>query len=144
MNDKSGRQFVDTNILVYAHDISAGEKHERTKDLITHLWNSGNGCLSIQVLQEFYVTIVQKVARPLRPEMAAQIISDLSQWKLHIPIVSDVLEAIDIHQRNKLSFWDALIICSAKKLGCAILWTEDLNTDQCYEGVKVLNPFTLN
>jgi len=75
--------------------------------------------------------------------MAAQIISDLSQWKLHIPIVSDVLEAIDIHQRNKLSFWDALIICSAKKLGCAILWTEDLNTGQCYEGVKVLNPFTL-
>jgi predicted nucleic acid-binding protein len=141
MNDNSGWQFVDTNILVYAHDISAGDKHIRAKDLINELWNSGRGSLSIQVLQEFYVTVVQKVARPMQPQMAVKIISDLSTWRLHVPDVSDLLEAIDIQQRNRLSFWDALIICSAKKLGCVMLWTEDINSGQLYEGIKAQNPF---
>jgi predicted nucleic acid-binding protein len=73
--------------------------------------------------------------------MAARIISDLSAWRLHVPDVSDILEAIDIQQRNKLSFWDALIICSAKKLGCVVLLTEDFNSGQLYEGIRVQNPF---
>ncbi len=141
MNDNSGWQFVDTNILVYAHDISAGDKCIRAKELINELWNSGRGSISIQVLQEFYVTVVQKAARPMQPQMAAKIISDLSTWRLHVPDVSEVLEAIDIQQRNRLSFWDALIICSAKKLGCVVLLTEDLNSGQLYEGIKAQNPF---
>lgn len=142
MNGNYEWRFVDTNILVYAHDTSAGDKHIQAKALLQDLWNSGHGCLSIQVLQEFYVTVVQKVARPLNPEMASRIVSDLSQWRLHVPEVNDVLEAIDIHQRNRLSFWDALIVCSAKKLGCTVLLTEDLNSGQFYEGVKTKNPFT--
>lgn len=141
MSDNITWQFVDTNILVYAHDASAGDKHIRAKTLIHNLWDSGHGCLSIQVLQEFYVTVVQKIARPMQPEIAAMIISDLSQWRMHVPDIDDVLEAIDIHQRNRLSFWDALIICSAKKLGCADLFTEDLNNGQIYEGIKAQNPF---
>ena len=84
---------------------------------------------------------MQKVARPMRSEMAAKIISDLSAWRLYVPDVSDILEAIDIQQRNKLSFWDALIICSAKKLGCVVLLTENLNSGQLYEGIKAQNPF---
>ena len=134
-------QFVDTNILVYAHDVSAGNKHVRAKSLISDLWNSGHGCLSTQVLQEFYVTMVQKVAKPMQPEIAARIISDLSQWRLHVTDVDDILEAVDIHQRNRISFWDALIICSANKLGCALLLTEDLSSGRLYEGIKALNPF---
>lgn len=56
MTGKNGdRQFVDTNVLVYAHDTSAGEKHARAKALVTELWQSANGCLSVQVLQEFTV-----------------------------------------------------------------------------------------
>jgi len=141
MSANPGWQFVDTNVLVYAHDITAGSKHIQAKALISALWDSGHGCLSIQVLQEFYVTVVQKVSNPLQPEVTARIISDLSQWRLHVPEVDDVLEAIDIHQRNKLSFWDALIICSAKKLGCTELLTEDLNNGQFYEGVQAQNPF---
>jgi len=144
MDDNHVWQFVDTNILVYAHDVSAGDKQVRAKNLISNLWNSGYGCLSVQVLQEFYVTMVQKVARPVQPEAAVRIISDLSQWRLHLPEVDDVLEAIDIHQRNRLSFWDALIVCSAKKLGCAVLFTEDLNSGQFYEGIKAQNPFVLS
>jgi len=141
MNDSTGWQFVDTNILIYAHDTSAGSKHIRAKNLVIELWESGCGCLSIQVLQEFYVTVVQKINKPIKPEMAASIIADLSQWRLHIPDVDDVLEAIEIHRRNSLSFWDAMIICSAKKLGCTVLFTEDLNSGQLYEGVRVKNPF---
>ncbi|HHY45748.1 MAG TPA: PIN domain-containing protein [Firmicutes bacterium] len=142
MRGDFGRQFVDTNILVYAHDVSAGIKHHRARTLITDLWNTGNGCISLQVLQEFYVTVCQKTRKPLGPEVAARIISSLSQWHLHVPDVEDILEAIDVHQRNRLSFWDALIICSAKRLGCDVVWTEDLNPGQSYEGIKVLNPFS--
>ncbi len=134
-------QFVDTNILVYAHDVSAGNKHTRAKSLINDLWNSGYGCLSTQVLQEFYVAVVQKVPKPIQPEIAAGIISDLSQWRLHVTGADDILEAINIHQRNRISFWDALIICSANKLGCEVLLTEDLSNGQYYEGTKALNPF---
>jgi predicted nucleic acid-binding protein len=143
MNDDTGtRQFVDTNILVYAHDVNAAEKHESAKSLITRLWYSGGGCLSIQVLQEFYVTVVQKLAKPLPSATAAEIITDLSQWRLHIPDVDDILEAITIHQQNNISFWDALIIRSAIKLECTVLWTEDLNPGQYCASVKILNPFT--
>lgn len=141
MNDKSGLQFIDTNILVYSHDISAGEKNLKAKSLLTDLWNSRKGCLSIQVLQEFYVTVTKKVAAPVNSEFAAQIISDLSCWKIHAPKVNDILNAIDIKQRFCLSFWDSLIIVSAKKLNCEIIWSEDLNSGQVFDGIKVMNPF---
>ncbi len=142
MNENSNLQFIDTNVLIYAHDTSAGAKHERAKSLIASLWDTGNGCLSIQVFQEFYVTVVRKIEQPLNPEMASQIISVLATWRVHVPDVADVLEAIQIQQRNKLSFWDSLMICSAKSLGCGTIMTEDLNNGQYYEGVKVMNPFT--
>lgn len=143
-NEKRERQFIDTNILVYAYDITAGEKHEQAKRLIIDLWNSRKGCLSIQVFQEFYVTIVKKVASPIKPEDVYRIISDLGLWSTHVPTVEDVLEAIDIQQRNNLSFWDSLIVCSANRMRCDVIYSEDLNNGQVYEGVKVINPFTIN
>lgn len=142
MSDSFSRQFVDTNILVYAHDVSAGHKHEVARKLVVDLWASRLGCLSLQVLQEFYVTVVQKVKKPLLPEKAAQIISCLGEWRVHLPDPGDVLEAIDIQQRNQLSFWEALIITSALKLDCEVIWTEDFNSGQRYEGVLALNPFS--
>ncbi|MEW6171612.1 MAG: PIN domain-containing protein [Bacillota bacterium] len=135
------RQFVDTNILVYAHDISAAEKHTIAKTLVSEIWRSGNGCLSVQVLQEFYVTVTQKVRKPLSPENASRIIADLSFWHVHAPDATDVLRGIEIQQRYKISFWDAMIIRSAKVLGGAIIWSEDLPPGQFYEDVRVVNPF---
>lgn len=140
MNAK--RQFVDTNILVYGFDRSASEKSDRARGLMTELWKSGHGCVSTQVLQEFYVTVVKKVTRPLAPTIAAQVILDLSRWATHVIGVEDILAAIEIHQKHGLSFWDALIIQSAKFLGCEVLWTQDLNTGQIYEGIRVMNPFS--
>jgi predicted nucleic acid-binding protein len=144
MSDVSQLQFVDTNILIYAHDRSAGPKHLRAKALIQELWESGSGCLSIQVLQEFYVNVTRKVAQPLTPESAAQIIGDLSVWSVHRPSVDDVLYAIRLQSRFQLSFWDAMILASALQLGCQVLWSEDLNPAQVYEQISVVNPFGSN
>lgn len=141
MEDNIGLQFVDTNILVYAYDVSADKKHEIAKELLKELWDTRRGCLSTQVLQEFYVTVTKKVKKPLSPSQASQIISDLGVWKLDTPDVGDILEAIKISQRYIISFWDSLIICSAINLNCDIIWSEDLNPEQYFDKVKVINPF---
>ena len=141
MSEPSDLQFVDTNVLIYAHDHSTGDKHIRARDLIRTLWQSGEGCLSIQVLQEFYVNVTQKVAKPLTPDLAAQIIADLSVWQVHRPGVEDVLDAIRLQGRHQISFWDAMIIVSAIQLGCQTIWSENLNPGQAYDRVTVVNPF---
>ena len=141
MSEPRDLQFVDTNVLIYAHDRSAGEKRIRARDLIRELWHSGDGCLSVQVLQEFYVNVTQKVARPLGPDLAARIIADLAAWQIHRPGVQDVLDAIDLQRRQAISFWDAMIVTSAIQLGCQRIWSEDLNPGQAYDGVMVDNPF---
>jgi predicted nucleic acid-binding protein len=135
------RSFVDTNILVYAHDATAGQKRERARALLTELWASGEGCLSVQVLQEFFVTVTRKVPKPLDAASAAAIVADLSHWRVHSPRSDDVLSAIGSHRRQDISFWDAMIVCSAASLGCGTLYSEDLNPGQQYEGVRVRNPF---
>jgi len=72
------RQFVDTNVLVYAYDVTAGDKHSRARALVNELWDTREGCLSVQVLQEFFVTTTRKIPRPLEAPAAAQIIDDLT------------------------------------------------------------------
>ena len=141
MSARSGYQFVDTNVLVYAHDTSAGAKRDRAVALLEALWESRLGCLSIQVLQEFYVTITRKVARPLESSAAAQILADLAVWRVHVPGVQDVLDAIGIQCRYGIAFWDAMVLQSALRSGCETVWSEDLNPDQVYDGVRVVNPF---
>jgi predicted nucleic acid-binding protein len=132
-------QFVDSNILIYAYDVTAGAKHEQAKALVAELWASRDGCLSIQVLQEFYLTVTRKVARPVAGVMAAEVVADLAAWRVHAPFVEDVNQAIAIHRRYAISFWDAMIVRSAAQLGCATLWSEDLSSGQVYEGVRVHN-----
>ena len=141
MNGERAFHFIDTNILIYAYDVEAGRKHERAKQILATLWRRETGCISIQVLQEFYVVATRKIAKPLSPQVASQIIADLALWRVHQPNVADVLNAIDIQQRYDLSFWDAMIIHSAMVLDCSILWSEDLNHSQTYQQVQVRNPF---
>jgi predicted nucleic acid-binding protein len=135
------RRFTDTNVLVYAHDVTAGDKHDRARALLEELWQTREGCLSVQVLQEFFVTTTRKIPKPLAAPAAAQIIADLAHWHVHAPAARDVLAAIDIHQRTGASFWDAMILRSAQELGCQTLYSEDLNSGQTYAGVQVSNPF---
>ena len=124
------RQFVDTNVLVYAYDVTAGDKHTRARTLVEELWGTREGCVSVQVLQEFFVTATRKIPKPLDASAAAQIVGDLAHWHVHAPAAGDVLAAIDIHQRTGASFWDALIVRSAKELGCGTLHSEDLIAGQ--------------
>jgi predicted nucleic acid-binding protein len=132
-------EFVDTNILVYAHDADAGARHSRAVDLLTRLGQDEAGALSIQVLLEFYSAATRKLF--MDSDEAEAVISDLADWTTHRPGHADVLRAIELHQRYKLQWWDALILNSAIQLNCSILWTEDLNHGQKYETVTVRNPF---
>jgi predicted nucleic acid-binding protein len=141
MNDDAEFHFVDTNVFVYAYDQSAGIKQEKAGALLQRLWRSGKGCLSLQVLQEFYVIVTRKIQSPLPVNEATQIIKDLRGWQIHRPTVEDVLGAITIQTRFGISFWDALILRSASQLECATIWSEDLNPGQVYESVQVRNPF---
>ena len=137
------KAFVDTNILVYAYDRGAGDRHEKAQSLIELLWQKGNGMLSTQVLQEFYVNVRRKAQRPVTAEQARALISDYLAWD---PIVNDgaaMLEAIDLEKRYQLSFWDSLIVAAAHKGGASIICSEDFNHGQKFGSVEVLNPFLL-
>lgn len=133
--------FVDTNVLVYARDRSDARKHERALEWMRHLWETGEGRLSVQVLQEFYVTATRKLEPGLPPEVARADVEDLSAWR---PITIDVavLEAAwSIEDRFALSFWDALIAAAAHVAACAVLLSEDLQHGMDLEGVRVVDPF---
>jgi predicted nucleic acid-binding protein len=142
MNADEAREFVDANVLVYAFDSAAGLKHEAATELLTRLWDSGTGCLSIQVLQEFFVTVTRKVALPLSIDEAADRIREFATWKIFAPSVDDVLAAIILHMQAKLSFWDAMVVQAAAQSGCDVLWTEDMSDGQLVRGVRIRNPFS--
>jgi predicted nucleic acid-binding protein len=141
MSADSDLQFVDTNILVYAYDSSSPEKKQVASRLLMALWENRTACLSVQVLQEFYVTMTRKVPAPITSEIAAELIRDLAVWNVHSPDSGDILAAIEIQQQHQLSFWDAMILQSAAALGCRVLWSEDLNDGQVIQGVQIRNPF---
>ena len=144
MNAEVEPVFIDTNILIYAHDRSAGFKYEVAKNLIDELWQSEQGCLSLQVLQEFFVNVTQKLSKPIERKTAREIISNLAEWRIHLPQFDDLLQAINLQEVHSLSFWDAMVINSAIQLGCSVLISEDLAHDQVYTGVRVINPFLEN
>lgn len=134
---ESGRQFVDSNVLIYAYDRTAAERHDAALALMETLWESQRGALSVQVLQEFFVNVSRKIPFD---EARRQVVL-LRSWSTHTPDARDVVEAIDIHRELKISFWDAMIVRSAAALGCEVLWTEDLNNGRRYRGVRAENPF---
>ncbi len=132
-------EFCDTNIIVYARDTSAGEKRIRAEALLDRLWASGDGAISVQVLQELFTTLTRKLSVPLSEARA--IISRYNGWQVFEPTRREVLEAIDYAGRWTISFWDAMILVAAHKVGASILWTEDLNDGQDFNGTVVRNPF---
>ncbi len=136
------KQFVDTNIFIYAYDLSAPEKSKTAKKLIAGLWESALGVISIQVLQELYVNLTKKLPNPVSREQASLIVTDLGQWHLHRPNLTDLQRALTIEKEHNISFWDAMIVSSALQMDCKVLWTEDLNSGQYLTDLVVLNPFT--
>jgi predicted nucleic acid-binding protein len=138
MNDKS---FVDTNIMVYAHDLDAGEKHEIAKRTLITLWESGTGVISTQVLQEFYVTLTRKVPNPLKKSLVRSILKNYLVWEVVVNNGETILQAIEIEENYNISFWDAMIVSAAYSKNAAFIITEDLNDGQQIEGIIIVNPF---
>jgi predicted nucleic acid-binding protein len=133
--------FVDTNILVYAHDKDAGAKHERANELVTELWEQQTGIVSTQVLQEFYVTVTTKLPKPVKPNRARGIVRAYSRWRLETNGIDAILLASEVQEKHRISFRDGLIIAAAARSGAERLLTEDLNDGQLIEGVLISNPF---
>ena len=133
-------RFVDTNILIYAHDVDADDRHWRARQLVSELWESGLGMLSTQVLSEFYVNVTKKIPSPLDPATARALIEPYLSWQVQTLGPESVLMASEIQQRHRISYWDALIIHAAASGGAAVLYSEDLNAGQIIEGVEVVNP----
>jgi predicted nucleic acid-binding protein len=136
----SDKFFVDTNILMYAHDTSAGEKHERAKALVEELWRDRTGIVSTQVLQELAVNLRKKARKPLDTKTTRELVADYLSWQVVVNGGESILEALDLEERYQISFWDALVIQAAQSAGAAIVYSEDLSDGQIYRGVRVVNP----
>jgi predicted nucleic acid-binding protein len=133
-------EFVDTNVLVYAHDLSAGAKRTAARELIGRLIDERTGLLSMQVLMEFYVTVTSKLAKRLSVGAATAIVEDFGTWRVFTPVVEDIGAVAALAERYRIGFWDAMIIRAAAALDASVIWSEDLNT-QAYAGIPLRNPF---
>jgi predicted nucleic acid-binding protein len=136
----SDRYFVDTNILMYAHDTAAGDKHARAKALVEDLWQNRSGVVSTQVLQELVVNLRRKAKKPLDAKATREVVSDYLAWQVVVNGGDAILEALDLEGRYQISFWDALVIQAAQASGAEILYSEDLSDGQNYGTVLVINP----
>jgi predicted nucleic acid-binding protein len=134
-------EFVDSNVLVYAHDPTTPAKHERARALIERLWIEKTGRLSIQVMQEFFWIVTRKIPAPLPRETALAVLADLSLWPIYSPAPADVLAAGRLAGEVKISFWDAMLLVAAKASKAKRFWSEDLAHGQFVEGVQIFNPF---
>jgi predicted nucleic acid-binding protein len=137
----NGKRFVDTNILVYAHDLSAGAKCSRAQELTSDLWDSGKGVVSTQVLQELYIALRRKLKVPVSIADASGILRDYFQWEVVINNRDSIIRAAEFEARFKISFWDGLILQAADRVGAEVIYSEDLSHGQDYGNVRVLNPF---
>lgn len=137
----NGKSFVDTNVLVYAHDRSAGMKHDRARMLVERLWQSGEGVLSPQVLQELSATLQRKIAAPLPIPEIRELVEDYLSWKIVVTDANSAIEALDVQLKFKISYWDALILHAAENSGAEVLYSEDFNPNQRYGSLRVVNPF---
>ena len=131
--------FFDSNVLIYADDISAPEKQRRANDLFIDHLQHGMAVLSLQVLQEYFVTVTRKLS--LAPDIAQRRVEILALANVVRFDVQDVIAAIELHRLTQLSFWDALIIHAARISGAATIFSEDLQHGTILAGVRVLNPF---
>ncbi len=137
----SGKIFIDTNILIYAHDFDTGAKREKATLIVRQAWETELGMVSTQVLQEFYVNVACKIPAPISPARARGILNNYLAWQVEIIGPGTILYASEIEERHQLSFWDSMIIAAATQGRAEQILTEGLNHGQVIEGVRIENPF---
>jgi len=135
------RVFVDSNILIYAHDRDARARQKRAGEVLRELWTERTGRLSTQVLQEFYVNVTRKIKKPLNANAAREVVRTYVPWVGSLITAATVIRASEIGEMWKLSFWDAMIVASAEQNEAGLLMTEDLSNGQVIAGVRIVNPF---
>jgi predicted nucleic acid-binding protein len=133
------RSFFDTNVLIYADDKAAPAKQRLALDLITEHRRARTGVVSPQVLQEYFVTVTRKLHVDV--SIARRKVELLAEFHVAAPDVSDILAAIDLHRLHTLSFWDALVVRSAKQSGCSVLFSENMQHPRDLDGLQIVNPF---
>ena len=136
----SGKTFVDTNVLIYAHDVDANGKHQIARRILRDLWSQRTGVLSLRVLQEFYVNVTRKIRTPLSKDSARLVVSSYGVWCAETTL-AEVISAFRIEDESRIGFWDALIVSSAVKSGATQILSEDLNSGQRIAGIQIVNPF---
>jgi predicted nucleic acid-binding protein len=135
----AGKVFLDTNVLAYAQDAGEPAKRTRSRALIADAAAGGNGVISTQVMQEFFVTATRKLG--VAPLAAKSVVKTFRVFEIVQTSPDLIDEAIDCSVLNQLSFWDGLILAAAAASGCATLYSEDLNAGQSVHGVRIVNPF---
>ena len=137
----SSQIFVDTNVLVYAHDRDAGDKHQAASEKVAQLWRLPVApAISVQVLQELYANLVRKEVSQAE---ARRTIVDYGAWYVVDNDQALLLEGIDLQARWQVSFWDSLILAAAQRAKAGVIWSEDFNTAQYYGGIVAVNPVSL-
>jgi len=135
----SVRSFFDTNVLIYTDDASAPAKQQRAVDLVAQHFRAGSGVLSLQILQEYFVTVTKKLG--VDAKIARRKIELLAEFNVVTTDLADVLAAIDLNRLHGFHFWDALMVRAAKQSGCRVLFSEDMPYGQEVEGIRIVNPF---
>ncbi|MFI4914559.1 MAG: PIN domain-containing protein [Steroidobacterales bacterium] len=132
--------FVDTNILIYAHDRDAGVRRQKASQALDRLWESRSGRLSVQVLQEFFAVATGKLKSAVGVAAAREVVRTYAPWVIAATDVNTVLRASEIAEMAQISFWDGMIVAAAEQSGATTLYTEDLNVGQVIAGIRVANP----
>ena len=136
----SNKIFVDSNVLIYAHDLDEPQKRAIAIQIFEDLWLARTGVLSMQVLQEFYSVATRKIRSPLPRPIAREAIERLAPWCIATTPL-EIAAAFRIEDSAKISFWDAMIVAAALKGGAAQILSEDMNHGQTISGIRIVNPF---
>ena len=135
----SVRSFFDTNVLICADDKGAPAKQRRSLELIEEHRRARTGVVSLQVLQEYFVTATRKLQLDAR--IARRKVELLAEFDVAAPELADILAAIDLHRLHGFSFWDALILRAAQQAGCSVVFSEDMQGTREIDGLHIVNPF---
>ena len=141
MSSTKDRVFLDTNVLIYAYDVSEPAKQKRAQDLLRTGLRSGQTYVSAQVLGEVFVVLTRKILQPMTTSDAIAVVQGIGKLEVVEIGVLAVNLALHLVASGALSYWDALIVAAARLGGCSILFSEDMNAGQTFDTVAIANPF---
>jgi predicted nucleic acid-binding protein len=133
------RFFVDTNLVLCFVDPVDSRKRSRAAEWLDALWAAGAGCLSWQVLNEFYQNAVRKMG--LEPAAARELVEDLALWRPVETSIGLMRQAWFWMDSARLPYWDALIVAAAERSGARYILSEDFQAGRRFAGIEVVNPF---